>query len=90
MTIFRRGLKDNVKNKLIRDERDYKSLFEFIEIAIDINDKLYERIIKKRYDRQYNRAEIDYEPVIEYAKSKISYIRTLQYTKSISMKLDMT
>ena len=50
MTMFRRELKDNVKDEIMRDERDYKSFAEFIEIVIDFNDKLYERVMKKRYD----------------------------------------
>ena len=41
MTMFRRKLKDNVKNKIMRDERDYENLAELIEIVIDFNDKLY-------------------------------------------------
>ena len=50
MTIFRRELKNNVKDEIIRDERDYKNLAKFIEIVIDFDDKLYERVMKKRYD----------------------------------------
>ena len=47
MTMFRKELKDNVKDEIIRDERNYESLEKFIEIVIDFDDKLYERVMKK-------------------------------------------
>ena len=50
MIMFRRELKNNVKDEIMRDGRDYESLAEFIEIVIDLDDKLYERVMKKRYD----------------------------------------
>ncbi len=34
----------------MRDERILNDMFNFIEIVIDFNDKLYERVMKKRYD----------------------------------------
>ena len=51
-TIYRRKLKKQVKNEFMRDERAYETLDEFIEIFIDFNDKLYERIMKKKYDEE--------------------------------------
>ena len=45
------GFKDNVKDEFIRDSRTYENLIEIIEIAVDLDDKLYERAIEKRYDR---------------------------------------
>ena len=48
--MFRRELKNNVKNEIMRDERDYKTFIEFIEIVINLDDRLYERIMKKRYN----------------------------------------
>ena len=50
MIMFRRELKDNVKDEIMRDGRNYESLAEFIEIVIDLDDKLYERVMKKRYN----------------------------------------
>ena len=91
MIMFRRELKDNVKNEIMRDGRDYESLAEFIEIVIDLNDKLYERVMKKWYDQFKDRAELIYESAAEYAKSKQqSYIRNSEYTESAFMKLKMT
>ena len=50
MTMFRKKLKNNVKDEIMRDERDYESLAELIEIVIDLDNKLYERVMKKRYN----------------------------------------
>ena len=32
------------------DERDYENFIEFIKIVIDFDNKLYEQIMKKRYN----------------------------------------
>ena len=40
--MFRQEFKDNIKNELTQNERNYKNFIEFIEIAINLNDKLYE------------------------------------------------
>ena len=91
MIMFRRELKDNVKDEIMCDERNYKSLAEFIEIVIDLDDKLYERVMKKRYDQFRNRTKFIYKSTAEYAKSKQqSYIKNLEYTELASMKLNMT
>ena len=50
--MYRRELKEQVKNELMRDERTYETLDEFIEIFIDLDDKLYERVMKKKYDEE--------------------------------------
>lgn len=50
MTIFRRGLKENVKDKLMRDGRITPDLKVLIDVAIDIDDKLYKRAIEKRHN----------------------------------------
>ena len=36
----------------MRDERVYETLDELIEIFIDFDDKLYERVMKKKYDEE--------------------------------------
>ena len=91
MTIFRRELKDNVKDEIMRDERNYESLAKFIEIVINFDDKLYERVMKKRYDQFKNKAEFIYESTAKYAKSKQrSYIKDSEYIEFASMKLNMT
>ncbi len=49
--MFRRNLKNNLKNEIMRDKRTFNDIFDLIKVVIDFNNKLYERIIKKRYDQ---------------------------------------
>ena len=51
-TMYRRELKEQVKDELMRDGRAYETLDELIEIFIDFDDKLYERVMKKKYDEE--------------------------------------
>ena len=91
MTMFRRELKNNVKDEIMRDKRDYENFAELIKIVIDFNDKLYERVMKKRYDQFKNKVKLIYKSTAEYAKSKQrSYIRNSKYIEFASMKLNMT
>ncbi len=48
--MFRRNFKNNLKNEIMRDEKFISDIFDLIEVVIDFDDKLYERVIKKRYD----------------------------------------
>jgi len=48
--MFRQNLKNNLKNKIIRNEKFFNNIFDFIEVVINFDDKLYERIMKKKYD----------------------------------------
>ncbi len=50
MTMFRRDFKNNLKNEIMRNDKFISDMFNFIKVVIDLNDKLYERAIKKRYD----------------------------------------
>ena len=34
----------------MRDEKILNDMFDFIEVVIDLDDKLYKKAIKKRYD----------------------------------------
>ena len=43
-------IKNNVKNKLTKNETKNNSFAKFIEIAIRMNDKFYEKVIKRRYN----------------------------------------
>ena len=45
----------------MRDERTYENLQKLIEIVIDFDDKLYEQIMKKRYDLSNKDTNIFYE-----------------------------
>ena len=46
-------LKDDVKDELMRLGASYDTLELIIQDAIEINNRLYERKIEKRYNRQY-------------------------------------
>ena len=48
--MFRRGLKDYVKDKLTRSSAVLETLSELIKELIDINDKWYERAIEKKHN----------------------------------------
>ncbi len=50
MTMFRRNLKNNLKNEIMRDDKFISDMFDLIEVIIDFDDKLYERTMKKRYN----------------------------------------
>jgi len=50
MTMFRQDFKNNFKNEIMRDNKFINDMFNLIEVIIDFNDKLYKRVIKKRYD----------------------------------------
>ncbi len=45
--MFRRNLKNNLKDKIIRNKKTLNDMFNLIEVVIDLNDKLYKRAIKK-------------------------------------------
>jgi hypothetical protein len=66
MTMFRRDLKDNLKNEIMRDDKSISDMFDLIEVVIDFDDKLYKRAMKKRYDQLQERARIFFELAIEY------------------------
>jgi len=51
MTMFRRDLKNNLKDEIMRDGKFISDMFDLIEVVIDLDDKLYEKAMKKRYDQ---------------------------------------
>jgi len=77
----------------MRDGKFISDMFDLIEVVIDLNDKLYERAMKKRYDQLHERAEIFFESTIKYhlreSRSKQKY-SNLDYCGPASMKLDST
>jgi len=66
MIMFRRGLKDNLKDELMRDGKSISDMFDLIMVVIDLDDKLYERAMKKRYDQLKGRAGTSFESTTEY------------------------
>ena len=52
MTMYHHELKDNIKNKLMCDECVINSLNKFTKAAIEIDNKLYKRVMKWKYDEE--------------------------------------
>ena len=50
MTMYYCELKNNVKDKLMCDRHVINNLNEFMKAAIEINNKLYKRVMKQKYD----------------------------------------
>jgi hypothetical protein len=48
--MFRRDLKNNLKNEIMYDDKSISDMFDLIEVVIDFDDKLYEKAMKKRYN----------------------------------------
>ncbi len=48
--MFRRDFKNNLKNKIMRDDKFISDIFDLIEVIINFDDKLYKRAMKKRYN----------------------------------------
>ena len=90
--MYRRELKEQVKNELMRDEKAYETLDELIKIFIDLDDKLYERVMKKKYDEKLRKKIKIYS-----SRSSSSYLKESNFDKErrvdehvdiISMELD--
>ena len=45
--MFRQNFTNNLKDKIIYNKFFFNNIFNFIEIIIDFNNKLYKKIIKK-------------------------------------------
>jgi hypothetical protein len=50
MTMYRRSLKENVKDELMRTGQKIENLDELIRVTIEIDDNLYERAIERRHN----------------------------------------
>ncbi len=48
--MFRQDFKNNLKNKIIYNSRNINNIFDFIEVAIDLDNKLYKKTIEKKYN----------------------------------------
>jgi len=64
--MFRRNLKNNLKNEIMRDDKFINDMFDFIEVVINFDDKLYKRVMKKRYDQFYEKIKIFFKLTIKY------------------------
>ena len=48
--MFRQELKNNLKNEIICNNKFINDIFDFIEVIINFDNKLYEKTIKKQYN----------------------------------------
>jgi len=64
--MFRQDLKNNLKDEIMRDEKRISDIFNLIKVVIDLDDKLYKRTMKKKYNQFRERAKIFFELAIEY------------------------
>ena len=55
MIIFRRKFKNNVKNELMRNKRKINDLKILMKTAIDLDDRLYEQIMKRKYSKRHSK-----------------------------------
>jgi len=92
MTMFKRGLKENVKNELMRSGARFDTIQTLVKIAIDVDDKLYERAMKKRYDQSHERAGIFFGSVVGYHAKEDHFKKysNPDYRGPAPMELDST
>ena len=92
--MYRRELKKQVKNEFMRNERIYETLDELIEIFIDFDDKLYERVMKKKYDEEFKKKTKTYLSRLSssyFEKSNFDKRRRVdELVDIVSMELDST
>ncbi len=48
--MFRQDFKNNLKNKIIYNNKFISNMFDLIKVVIDFDDKLYKKIIIKQYN----------------------------------------
>jgi hypothetical protein len=77
----------------MRDGKSINDMFDLIEVAIDLDDKLYEKAMKKRYDQSRERTKTFFESTTEYhsreSRSNQKYSNP-DYRGPASMKLNST
>ncbi len=77
----------------MRDEKTLNDMFDLIEVVIDFDDKLYKRVIKKKYDQFREKTRIFFELAIKYQQKKSCFnqkYNNLNYCRFASIKLDFT
>ena len=95
MIMYRKGLKESVKDELMRYGDEIDSLNQLIEASIELDDKLYDRAMKKRNQIPHERSGTYGGFGGSYRTSRSSYgKRNNNYSKDyygpMPMKLDLT
>ena len=90
MTMFRRKFKNNVKNEFMRDERKIDDLKILMKTAIDFDDRLYERTMKRKYSKRHSERTENYinNRIYENKMNSIRSNRENDHSKTIFMKLN--
>lgn len=86
MTMFRQSLKNNVENEIMRNKRLIEDFRIMIEIAIDLNNKWYERAMKRQYSRQHLEQGEDYINYQIYSH-RIGTLRNSQFCSFLQTNL---
>ena len=91
--MFRKGLKNNVKNELLRYKRIINSINNLICASIKVDNKLYKQAIKKKFNNPRKKART-YTGYLAYKKKvlqknvKNNRFKNPNYIKPIPIKLD--
>ena len=91
MTIYRREFKKIVENEIMRNDAIIESLIKLIKITINLNDKLYKRAMKKRYQNSRKKINIYFKLSNEYRDKKRQFVKqatTSNNQEIMSMKLN--
>ena len=95
--MYRKKLKNDVKNELMRYDDKILNMNQLIATSIKLNDKLYERFLKRRNFESHERFDIykNYEKNYRIEKSRFNKRNNINYSKSnyyesMSMKLNFT
>ena len=88
MNMFKRGLKINIKEELVRKKKTYENLNEFIIIVIEIDDAWYDFNLQKKFEKnELERVELFQKELIKYREERL--IKERFYDDEIvSMKLN--
>ena len=87
--MFKRNLKNNVKNELMRYEETIENFEKLIEAIIDLDDKLYEKVMNKKFTLKI-KARLDFDHNHQEKQQFKGNTYNLNYRKSMFMKLNIT
>ena len=97
MIMYRKKLKNDVKNELIRYDDEISNMNQLIATSIELNDKLYKRFLKKRNLESHERFDIyeNYEESYRIERSRFNKRNNINHSKnnyyeSMLMKLNFT
>ena len=91
--MFRKGLKNNVKDELLYYKKIINSINSLIRALIKVNNKLYKRAIKKKFNDLRKKAGtyisyLAYEKKVLRKNIKNNRFKNPNYIKPILIKLD--